>query len=193
MTDNRGGRIEGYAIVSEDGMLATAARIMPDSLKFDADQRFFEHALDGVDVVVHGRHSEERQPRSHLRHRLILTRKIPAIADHPSNPKALLWNPAGATFEQAMAALGMPGANVGIIGGPEVFGLFLDRYDVFHLSRAPNVRLPGGRPVFPEVPARTPEDVLASHGLVPDPRQTLDPAHGLTMVSWRRATKPAPG
>ena len=191
MADSRAGRIEGYAIISEDGMLATAARIMPDSLKFDADQHFFEHGLDGVDVVVHGRHSQERQPHSHLRHRLMLTRSIPALAAHPSNEKALLWNPAGASFEQAMSALGMPGANVGVIGGPDVFGLFLDRYDIFHLSRVPNVRLPGGRPVFPGVPARTPEDVLASRGLVPDAQQILDPAQGLTMVSWRRATKPA--
>jgi hypothetical protein len=34
-------RIEGYAIVSADGMLANAAGIMPEELKFDADQRFF--------------------------------------------------------------------------------------------------------------------------------------------------------
>src|ERR1019366_6840991 len=114
MADSRAGRIEGYAIISEDGMLATAARIMPDSLKFDADQQFFGHGLDGVDVVVHGRHSQERQPHSHLRHRLMLTRSIPALAAHPSNEKALLWNPAGASFEQAMSALGMPGANVGV-------------------------------------------------------------------------------
>src|SRR5205085_9400993 len=55
-------RIEGYAIVSEDGMLANFAGIMPESLKFEADQQFFERGLDGVDVVVHGRHSYERQP-----------------------------------------------------------------------------------------------------------------------------------
>src|SRR5580704_11017919 len=66
-------RIEGYAIVSEDGMLANAAGIMPDSLKFEADQLFFERRLHGVDVVVHGRHSHERQPRSYLRRRLVLT------------------------------------------------------------------------------------------------------------------------
>ena len=35
-------RIEGYAIVSEDGMLANAAGIMPDSLQFEADKHFFE-------------------------------------------------------------------------------------------------------------------------------------------------------
>jgi hypothetical protein len=44
----RSRRIEGYAIVSEDGMLANAAGIMPDSLKFAADRRLFESGLDGV-------------------------------------------------------------------------------------------------------------------------------------------------
>jgi dihydrofolate reductase len=180
-------RIEGYAIVSEDGMLANDAGIMPDSLKFEADQRFFERGLDGVDVVVHGRHSHEQQPHSHLRRRLILTRQIAAIAAHPSNEKALLWNPAGASFEAALAALGAPEGRVGVIGGTDVFGMFLDRYDFFHLSRAPGVRLPGGRPVFPEVPTRTPEEVLRSHGVDSGRRQVLDPAAGLVMVSWQRA------
>jgi hypothetical protein len=180
-------RIEGYAIVSVDGMLANSVGIMPDSLKFEADRHFFERGLDGVEVVVHGRHSHEQQPHSHLRRRLILTRRVPAVAADPSNEKALFWNPAGASFEQALAALGTPDASIGVVGGTEVFGMFLDRYDFFHLSRAPDVRLPGGRPVFPEVPARTPEDVLASHGLAQGMRQMLDPAHGLTLVSWHRS------
>jgi dihydrofolate reductase len=186
MQNHRAGRIEGYAIVSEDGMLANAAGIMPDSLKFDADARFFEAGLNGVDVVVHGRHSEERQPNSPERRRIILTRQIPSIDNHRWNANALLWNPAGASFEQALAALGMPDADIGVIGGPDVFGLFLDRYDVFYLSRAPGVLLPGGRPVFPEVPAVTPEDVLRSGGLSPDPVATLDAANGLTMVRWHK-------
>jgi hypothetical protein len=178
-------RIEGYAIVSEDGMLANVAGIMPDELKFEADQHFFERGLDGVDVVVHGRHSHEQQPHSHLRKRLILTRDVPATVPDPSNEKALLWNPGGASFEQALAALGVPDASIGVIGGTAVFGMFLDRYDVFYLSRAPGVRLPGGRPVFPEVPARTPEDVLASHGLRRGERQVLDPAKDLAVTAWR--------
>ena len=174
-------------------MLADAARVMPPSLMFDADQRFYEHGLDQLDVVVHGRYSRERQARSDQRHRLILTRTIPSIAPHPSNAKARLWNPAGAVLEDALAALGLPDANVGVIGGPEVFAFFLGRYDVFHLSRAPNVRLPGGRPVFPEVPVQTPEQILAAHGLIPDPPVALDPARGLMRVSWRRVTLPAGG
>jgi dihydrofolate reductase len=184
-------RIEGFAIVSEDGMLANAEGIMPDSLKFEADRQFFECGLDGVNVVVHGRHSHERQPRSHLRHRLILTRQVPAIAGDPSNEKALFWNPAGASFEQALAVLGTSDGRVGVVGGTEVFGMFLDRYDIFHLSRAPDVRLPGGRVVFPEVATRTPEEVLASHGLHRGQRQVLDLAKGLVIVSWQRSSKPA--
>jgi hypothetical protein len=89
-------------------MLANAAGVIPDSLKFDADQNFFERGLDGVDVVVHGRHSHEQQPHSHLRRRLILTRQVPAIAADLSNEKALFWNPGGASFEQALTALGVP-------------------------------------------------------------------------------------
>ena len=190
MAMSRPRRIEGYAIVSEDGMLANVAGIMPDQLKFEADQQFFERGLDGVDVVVHGHHSHEQQPHSHLRRRLIVTRKIPGIAADPSNEKALFWNPGGASFERALAALGvLDGSSVGVIGGTGVFGMFLDRYDIFYLSRAPGVRLPGGRPVFPEVPSRTPEQVLASHGLEHRQRQVLDPAKGLAVVSWRRALK----
>ncbi len=186
MPDRHTVRIEGYAIVSEDGMLATAAGIMPESLKFDADARFFEAGLNRVDVVVHGRHSEERQPNSPQRRRIILTRQVAAIEKHPSNVNALLWNPAGASFDEALTALGIPDAAVGVIGGPDVFGCFLDRYDAFYLSRAPNVRLPGGRPVFPEVPSRTPEDVLRSRGLIADPAVTLDAARGVTMVRWHK-------
>jgi len=183
------GRVEGYAIISEDGMIADAAGIMPDSLKFDADQKYFERGLDGVDVVVHGRHSHERQPLSHLRRRLIVTRQVSAIAADPSHEKTLFWNPAGASFRQALAALGTPNGNIGVLGGTDVFGMFLDRYDVFHLSRALGVRLPGGRPVFPGVSARTPEEMLAGSGLDRGPRQTLDSAKGLVLVSWQRLSK----
>ncbi len=48
-------------------------------------------------------------------------------------------------------------------------------------------RLPGGVPVFPGIGAdRTPEDVLAAHGLHPGPERVLDAAKGATLVTWRR-------
>ena len=62
-------RIEGYVIVSADGMLANADRVMPEGLKFDGDKRFFTAALDHADLIVHGRNSYEDQPNSPKRKR----------------------------------------------------------------------------------------------------------------------------
>src|SRR3981081_4496435 len=94
-------RIEGYVIVSADGMLANADHVMPDELKFQGDKQFFTAALDRADLIVHGRRSYEDQPNSPRRKRIILTATIGGIAPDPSNPKAMLWNPAGSSFEAA--------------------------------------------------------------------------------------------
>jgi dihydrofolate reductase len=181
-------RIDGYVIVSADGMLANADRVMPDALKFKGDQEFFNAALDRADLIVHGRHSYEGQPNSPQRRRVILTSKTAALAPHPANPNATLWNPAGATFEQACDYAGVGSGTVAIIGGPEVFGMFLDRYDTFWLSQAPHVRLPGGYPCFPAVPERSPQAILAAHGLQAGEAQILDTAHDVSVTPWRRAT-----
>ena len=183
-------RIEGYAIVSDDGMLADAHGEMPASLKIEGDQVFFEHGLDGVDVVVHGRYSREQHQHSPLRRRLVLTRSVASIAPDPSNSLARLWNPAGASLEQALDALGVTDPILGVIGGTQVFGLFLDRYDVFYLSRAPGVRLPGGRPVFPQVPQLTPEQVLAGHGYQLAERRLIDVDKGVEVMCWRHTGGP---
>lgn len=167
-------------------MLANAAGVMPESLKFEADQRFFEHGLDAVDVVVHGRHSRERQRNSPLRRRMVVTSRVASLAVDPADDKVFYWNPKGATLEQAMTKLGRPGGSLGVIGGTGVFGLFLDLYSVFHLTRVPDVRFPGGRPVFPDVPANTPEEVLSCHGLIVDRRSVIDPSKGLVLFSWKR-------
>jgi dihydrofolate reductase len=180
--------IEGYAIVSADGMLADAQRHIPPALVVEADQKFFHEALGTAAVVVHGRHSHEGGPEADNRLRLIVTRRVPTLAPSPTRPKALLWNPEGVGLPDALATLGAPAGLLAVIGGPEVYGLFLGiGYDAFHLTRVPHVRLPGGRPVFPEIgPDRTPEDVLASHGLTPGPQRLLDAAAGATLVTWRR-------
>jgi dihydrofolate reductase len=182
-------RIEGFVIVSADGMLADSKGEMPASIRNDADQRFFQDALDHAAVIVHGRHSYEGGPHAAQRKRLILTRQIAALAPSPSPslPHALLWNPVGATLEQALEQLGVTDGVVAVIGGPEVFSLFLPLYDAFHLSRVANVTIPGGVPPFTEVgPNATPEDVLARRGFKPGPRRELDSAAGVSVVTWRR-------
>lgn len=180
-------RIEGYAIVSVEGMIADAAGAMPDALKNDIDQRLFLTELGKAAGLVNGRHSDEGGPDVGKRRRIILTRKIPGIGPDPANPRVLLWNPAGASFEAAWTALGAPDGTAAILGGTDVFGLFLDiGYDAFHLSRAAHARIPGGRPVFPHVPSYTPEEILTDYGLEPGPVRVLDQAGGVTVVTWSR-------
>jgi dihydrofolate reductase len=178
-------RIEGYVIVSADGMIADGKGEIPPSIRNEADQRFFQDALDHAAVVVHGRHSHEGGPRAARRRRLILTRRVAALAPDSAYPNALLWNPVGADLDAALDRLGIGDGTIAVIGGTEVFSLFLPLYDAFHLSQAANAKIPGGLPVFSEVgPNATPEDVLARHGLKPGLRRDLDPAAGVSVVTW---------
>jgi hypothetical protein len=180
-------RIEGYVIVSSDGMISDANGVMPDSIRNDADQQFFQAALDRAAVILHGRHSHEGGPRAAQRKRLVLTRQVAVLAPDPSHPNSLLWNPAGCPLEKAIEDLGAGDGSVAAIGGTEVFSMFLPLYDVFYLSHATGAKIPGGRPVFNEVgPMATPEDVLRRHGLKPGARRDLDPAAGVTLVTWER-------
>jgi dihydrofolate reductase len=180
-------RFNGYVIVSAEGMLADSAGVMPDALKFPGDQAFFAAGLDRADLIVHGRHSFEDQPNSPKRTRIVLSHGIDAVAPDPDNDKATLWNPAGASFEEACDVAGIQAGTVAVIGGPAVYGMFLDRYDVFWLSQAPNVHMSDGQGCFPGVPAQSPQQVLASHGLVASEVQVLDDAHGVHVTAWRRA------
>ena len=164
-------RIAGYAIVSSDGMIADARAFMPDGLKIDADKEFFARELDHVDVLVHGRHSHECQANSPLRRRLIMTRKTAGIGPDYEYPNSLLWNPSGASLEEACRALGLISGVVAVLGGTEAFDMFLASATRLLLSRAEKVKLPGGAPVFSQVgPYRSPEDVLAQLGLEPGPK-----------------------
>jgi dihydrofolate reductase len=179
--------VEGFAIVSADGMLAAADGVMPPEMFIKGDQDFFEQGLDQAAAVVHGRNSQEDQARSAGRLRLVATRSVGVLTPHPANPKSLLWNPATTPFEDGLRALGVTQGRIAIIGGTDIFGLFLPRYDVFYLSHAGLVRLPGGRPVFPQVPAQTPEDVLRASGLQPCAARVFDASREADVVTWQRA------
>jgi hypothetical protein len=182
-------RIEGYVIVSANGMLANSNHVMPDSLKFSGDQAFFNAALDAADVIVHGRNSFEDQPNSPHRRRIVLTRSVAALAPDPDNQRAVLWNPAGTSFDQACDQAGVSTGTAAIIGGPGVFARFFGRYDTFWLSQAPHVHVPGGLPVFPGVPERSPEDLLKASGLHAAETRILDAANDVTVTAWRNAAR----
>ena len=175
-------------IVSADGMLADSHNRMPEALKFPGDALFFSGALDGADLIVHGRNSFEDQPNSPGRKRIIVTRRVAALAPDPENSNATLWNPAGAPFEAACKAAGVSTGTVAVIGGPVVFDMFMDHYDTFFLSLAPHVSLPDGEPCFPGVgPTRSPQQVLTEHGYKIAESLILDPADDVSVTAWKRA------
>jgi dihydrofolate reductase len=179
-------RIQAYAIASADGMIADASGVQPPSLEREADRRQFENGLDHVDAVVHGRRSAEGQPNSAARRRIILTRSVQGVAPDPNNPKARLWNPDGASFQAACGTLGLSSGTIAVIGGPQVYTLFLKLgYDCFHLSRAVKVRLPGGQPLFTrETFGGDPDAALKAAGLKARPTVWLDDQ--VTLTDWVR-------
>jgi hypothetical protein len=70
--------------------------------------------------------------------------------------------------------------------------MFMDRYDTFWLSQAAKVRLPGGEACFPGIPAHSPQDILAAHGLSAGDSEVLDPANGVSVTPWRRMAQTSP-
>ena len=178
-------RIEGFAIVSREGMIAGSDSSFPEVLNIPADQEFYQASLDRASAVANGRHSAEGGPKEAARRRILLTRRVQRLMVDPNNPKAVLWNPATAPFDEAWQRLGVDDGMLAVVGGTDVFGLFLNiGYDAFFLTRA-EASVPRGRPVFPGVgQGATPEDVLAKHGMVLRQSRVLDAATGTVLEEW---------
>ena len=178
--------VEGFVIVSADGRLTDASHQQPGALRFKADHRFFVDGLKRAALVVHGRNSGDGDPRKIIRRRLIVTRQVDRVEPAGDIPQSFHWNPANVSFDRAAEAAGVTTGTAVVIGGPEIYSLFLDRYDVFWLSEAQHVDLPDGDLAFKDAARRHPRDVLAAHGLTPGEPLTLDAAHDVTVTPWRR-------
>ncbi len=181
----KGAHIEGYAVISREGMIADVDGSFPEQIKIPADHAFYQAAVDRAAAVCNGRHSAEGGPKERERKRIILTRRIHGVAPDPGNPKAILWNPASASFEEAWSRLGIAQGTLAVVGGTEVFGLFLNiGYDTFHLSRT-DASVPNGRPVFPGVGLeRDAGEVMRKHGLVLRGTRMLDPETNTRVEEW---------
>src|SRR5580704_17063373 len=94
-------RIEGYAIVSREGMIAKSDGSFPEDLKIPADQKFYQEALERASAVANGRHSSEGGPREKARKRILLTRRVQRLIVDPESPNVVQWNPGTASFEEA--------------------------------------------------------------------------------------------
>ncbi len=178
-------RIEGYAIVSREGMIAASDGSFPENLKIPADQQFYQESLERASAVANGRHSAEGGPKEQARKRILVTRRVQRIVHDPRNPNAILWNPSTASFDEAWQSLNIENGILAVVGGTDVFGLFLTiGYDAFFLSRA-LVNVPHGRPVFPGVgEGVAAEEPLKKIGLVLKDTRLLDPATETVVQEW---------
>lgn len=179
--------IEGYAIVSRDGMIANADGSYPAELKIDADQRFFQAGLRRSQAIAHGRNSGGEGSELSTGRRLIVTRRVDTVSIDPTNAKAVLWNPAGASVAEACRLLSLDEHDtLAVVGGTDVFGLFLEiGYDAFFLSRAADIEIPRGRPVFPG--GGPPQAALSRRGMALRESRSLDAERALVLETWRRA------
>jgi dihydrofolate reductase len=176
--------IHGHAIVSGDHKIATPEGTYPKALFNPADQKNFHEALDKASVTVLGRlgHETDKNPRLH--NRLVVSSKAKGLERRPDG---WWWNPAYVPAKDALDAVAPEGGVAAIVGGQRVFDLFLDAYDQFHLARAEKVTIPGGLAIFHEVEhGKSPEAVLAAHGLKPQPVRTLDAANRVTLTVFVR-------
>lgn len=179
-------RVVGYAIISEDGMVANSQGQMPSTLVIPADQKFLSEQLDRSNILVHARNSHENHPSSGQRKRLIVSRSVESLETCDTYPNAVYWNPAGTSLEVAAWALGVSEGAIAVLGGPGIYRLFLPRYNIFYLSRASNLQIPGGLAIFAGDPGRSPESVLASNGMQRMKHEVLDADYGVNVATWCR-------
>jgi len=177
-----GYEVEGHAIVSADGMIADADGLMPAPLRNDADWTIFQTALDRASVVVVGRLGHRRHPNPGRR-RLVFTGAVAGIEADPADPLAILFNPAGATLEDALRFGDIRPGVIAVTGGTRVFDHFLGLYDRFALAEVEGFVLPGGTPCFAQSHPRT---ALAASGLEPAERRDIDPPNAVRLTFWRR-------
>ena len=175
--------IEGHAIVTADGMIAAADGTMPPALRNDADWARFQAALDRSVLVVLGRPGHLRHPNIGGRRRLVFTSTVERFSIDPNDTLATLYNPAGASFPDLLAHLGIATGTIAVTGGTRVFDYFLTLYDRFDLAETNEVTLRDGRPCFA---AGHPRAVLSAAGLTPAQFEFIDPAAGVTLTRWQR-------
>src|SRR5437868_14744161 len=105
-------RIEGYAIVSREGMIAHSDGSFPEELKIPADQQFYQESLERASAVANGRHSAEGGPKEKARKRIRLTRRVERIISDPDNPNVVLWNPGTPSLDAAWRGLRVEGGTL---------------------------------------------------------------------------------
>ena len=176
---------EGHAIVSEDGMIADAGGTMPDTLRSEADWRYFQAALDRAALVVLGRKGHALHPNPGRR-RLVLTTGVAALEPDSADKLATLWNPAGMAIATVLNELGITEGIIAVTGGTGTFDNFLPLYSRFVLAEVRGLALPGGVPCFSK---GHPRYVLPGAGYAARDMQMIE--RGVVQTIWQRSPPPA--
>ncbi len=183
-------RIEGHAIITDDGCICDSAGLMPEALKNPADWAYFQGHLDVAAIVATGRRGHEAHPNKPGRLRLVFSSGAGGAGFSRAGDVAFV-DPARFDVQDAFKRLAPAGGTVAITGGTGVFDWFAARglYSAFHLVRARGVRLAGGRPLFSTGDA--PEDVLQAMGHVATERRMLDAANNIELLFFARQPEDA--
>lgn len=185
-------KIDGYAIICRNDCIADAEGRLPPALMNEADWQYFQAGLDKSDLVIVGRRSHEAAPNARNRPRLILSR---AVAGLMRKADGWWWNPDQLPWLDVTDRLSLAGKRLAVPGGQAVFDRFLAiGFTAFHLSRAGNAFLPGGRKIFSGLGAGLgAEELLRARGLVPRPARVLDPANDITLTLFAPRETDSPG
>jgi len=176
--------IHGYAIVSDDDMIAASDGLTPLSLRNEPDWEYYQRALAGADLIVFGRRSHEMEPNTRGDLRVVVSRSARGLERRDD---AWWWNPGDVDWAEVVRQVLPSGGEVATPGGQSVFDLFLKiGYSAFHLTRASGVKLPGGIKVFSAcVDGASADDVLSAAGLRAAESIALDTDKGVEMRVWR--------
>ena len=177
--------IHGYALISDDDMIAAADGFTPPTLRNEKDWEYYQNALARSDLIVFGRRSHEAEPNHRNDRRVVLSR---SSSGFERRADAYWWNPETYPWADVAGELLPEGGEVAAPGGRSVFDLFLGiGYSAFHLSRKRGISLPGGQTVFSACSeGKSAEAVLSAAGLIARERLPLDPGAGVEMNIWRR-------
>ena len=178
--------ITGYAIVSDDDMIADASGEVPPQLRNETDWRLYQEAQADSDLVVFASVSHNNEPNTRGDLRLVISRTAKRLERRGTD---WWWNPAETSWRDVVSAVLPNSGKIAVGGGKAAFDLFLGiGYSEFHLVRARGVSLPGGHCIFSECEeGASAEAVLQKHKLRLAEQIELDKAKRVAMQIFKAA------
>ena len=176
--------IHGYAIVSDDDMIAAADGLTPVSLRNEKDWEYYQRAQARSALIVFGRHSHEFEPNVRGDRRLVISQRAAGLEKRAD---AWWWNPAQ-TAGTSSRRCSRPAAKSRCAAARARSTCFWISATTRFTCRARTAscsRADGRYSPLASV-ASSAEAVLARAGLSVSETIPLDPDHGVEMKVWRR-------